>query len=46
MDNLDPLTDGLSEENFILQYVPGGHDFGVWYLGFYNFARMIGAAEQ
>ena len=46
VDNLDPLTDGLDEENFILQYVPGGHDFGVWYLGFYNFARMIGAAAQ
>ena len=45
VDNLDPLTDGLNEENFILQYVPGGHDFSVWYLGFYNFARMIGAVK-
>ena len=42
VDNLDPLTDQLNEENLVLQFVPGGHDFGVWYLGFYNFARMIG----
>ena len=42
VDSLDPLTDQLNEKNFILQYVPGGHDFGVWYLGFYNFARLIG----
>lgn len=42
VDTLAPLTDQLNEKNFILQYVPGGHDFGVWYLGFYNFARMIG----
>ena len=42
VDTLAPLTSQLNEKNFILQYVPGGHDFGVWYLGFYNFARMIG----
>ena len=27
--------------NFTWQEVHGGHDFGVWYLGFYNFARII-----
>ena len=42
VDTLAPLTAQLNEKNFILQYVPGGHDFGVWYLGFYNFARLIG----
>ena len=45
VDGLDAMTDRLSEKNFILQYVSGGHDFGVWYLGFYNFARMIGGTE-
>ena len=44
VDNLLPLTNQLNERNFVLQYRSGGHDFGVWYLGFYNFARMIGAA--
>ena len=44
VDNLLPLTNQLNEKNFVLQYRSGGHDFGVWYLGFYNFARMIGAA--
>ncbi|MBQ6959539.1 MAG: hypothetical protein IJP78_01030 [Clostridia bacterium] len=42
VDNLEPMTEQLSEKNFVLQHVPGGHDFGVWYLGFYNFARLIG----
>ena len=42
VDGLDPLTDQLNEKNCLVQYVPGGHDFNVWYLGFYNFARLIG----
>lgn len=28
-------------KNFTWQEVHGGHDFNVWYLGFYNFARII-----
>ena len=40
--NLDTLTGQLNDRNFFVQLVPGGHDFTVWYLGFYNFARMIG----
>ena len=40
--NLSTLTDQLNDKNFIVQDVPGGHGFTVWYLGFYNFARMIG----
>ena len=32
------LHDG---ENFIWQEITGGHDFNVWYLGFYNFARIV-----
>lgn len=43
VNGLEDKTDRLSDKNFAVQYVPGGHDFGVWYLGFYNFARMIGA---
>ena len=39
---LDAMTGQLNDKNLIAQYVPGGHDFTVWYLGFYNFARMIG----
>lgn len=33
----DKLEDGV---NFTWQEKPGGHDFGIWYLGFYNFARL------
>ena len=43
IERIGDLTDKLDENNFIVQYVPGGHDFGVWYLGFYNFARLFGA---
>ena len=43
VNRLNEMTDRLDEDNFIVQYVPGGHDFGVWYLGFYNFARLFGA---
>lgn len=43
VDGLEGLTDQLNEKNFSVRLVPGGHDFGVWYLGFYNFARLIGA---
>ncbi|MBR6186520.1 MAG: hypothetical protein IKQ41_09700 [Clostridia bacterium] len=46
MERLDEMTDQLDESNYIVQLVPGGHDFGVWYLGFYNFARLFGGAED
>ena len=42
VDRLDEMTDRLDRDNCIVQFVPGGHDFGVWYLGFYNFARLFG----
>jgi len=32
------LTDG---ENFTWQTRSGGHDFDIWYLGFYNFAKIV-----
>lgn len=40
--DLASLTSALNKDNYVEQYVSGGHDFGVWYLGFFNFARMIG----
>ena len=40
--NLADMTGQLDDKNFYVQLVSGGHDFSVWYLGFYNFARMIG----
>ena len=41
VDGLDGMTDALNEGNFIVQYIPGSHDFSVWYLGFYNFAMLF-----
>lgn len=37
-DKTDKLTDG---ENFAWHTLPGGHDFQIWHLGFYNFARLV-----
>ena len=34
----DKLTEG---ENFMWQELDGGHDFHIWYLGFYNFAQLV-----
>ena len=33
----DQFVDG---ENFMWQERSGGHDFNIWYLGFYNFAQL------
>lgn len=39
---LTDLTDKLTdEENFTWQTTKGGHDFKIWYLGFYNFAKVV-----
>ena len=45
VQGLESMTDQLNGKNFIVQYVPGGHDFSVWYLGFYNFARLIAGVQ-
>lgn len=34
----DKIVDG---ENFMWQELDGGHDFHIWYLGFYNFAQLV-----
>ncbi|WP_408071326.1 alpha/beta hydrolase [Butyrivibrio sp. JL13D10] len=39
--NLPSLSDKFTEgENFMWQELDGGHDFHIWYLGFYNFAQI------
>ena len=45
VQGLDALTGQLNEDNCFVQLVPGLHDFNDWYLGFYNFARMIGSPD-
>lgn len=36
--NLPALTDKITDgENYMWQEKAGGHEFGIWYLGFYNF---------
>jgi len=39
--NLPKISDLFVEnENFMWQEKGGGHDFNIWYLGFYNFAQI------
>ena len=41
MDGLCDLTDKLTDgKNYIWQTRPGGHDFNIWFLGFYNYAQI------
>lgn len=42
---LPRMSENITEENFCWQELMGGHDFGIWYLGFFNFARIFGKAE-
>lgn len=35
--------DRITEDNWCWQELNGGHSFNIWYLGFYNFARIFGA---
>lgn len=37
------IVDG---ENFCWQEKSGGHDFGIWNLGFFNFAKIFGNQEK
>ena len=46
VDGLGDMTEALNGDNFAVQYVPGGHDFTVWYLGFYNFAMLFAGSER
>ncbi len=41
VNNITSLTDKISDDNFIWQTLRGGHDFNIWHLGFYNFAKIV-----
>ncbi len=38
---LTDICDKLDDSNFYWQELPGAHDFNIWYLGFYNFAKVV-----
>lgn len=38
---LTDISDKLDDSNFHWQELPGVHDFEIWYLGFYNFAKIV-----
>lgn len=41
IDSITKLTDKISDKNFVWQTLGGGHDFDIWYLGFFNFANVV-----
>lgn len=41
-----PEDNRVAAENWIWQECPGGHDFSVWYLGLYNFLRLLGSMQE
>ena len=43
---LPEYTDKLTEANWHWQERKGGHDFNIWNLGLYNFARVLGAVHE
>lgn len=36
----------IPDDNFMWQEKLGGHDFAIWYLGFYNFAQLVFNKDQ
>ena len=41
VNKLTEYSDRFDETNFLWQELPGGHDFNIWYLGLYNFVRIL-----
>ncbi len=40
--NLPTLCENITDgENFMWMEKDGGHDFGIWYLGMYNFSQIV-----
>ena len=39
--NLPDFTDQLNDQNWIWQERSGSHDWPIWYLGLYNFLRIV-----
>ena len=40
--SLPQLSDRfVDRQNYMWQELAGGHDFNIWYLGFYNFAQLV-----
>ena len=40
--NLPQYSDRFTEENWLWQECPGDHNFDIWYLGLFNFLRILG----
>lgn len=40
--NLPKYSDRFTDTNWLWQECPGKHDFAIWYLGLFNFLRIVG----
>ena len=41
-----PADSRLTESNWFWQEVPGRHDYNVWYLGLFNFLKLLGSMQE
>ena len=41
-----PADSRLSEENWCWQERSGEHNFDIWYLGLYNFLKLLGSMQE
>lgn len=40
--NLPDFSDRFTDANWLWQECPGDHNFDIWYLGLFNFLRILG----
>ena len=41
-----PADSRLTESNWYWQELPGTHDFKIWYLGLFNFLKLLGSMQE
>ena len=41
-----PADSRLTEDNWYWQELPGVHDYKIWYLGLYNFLKLLGSMQE
>ena len=41
-----PADSRLTEDNWFWQDVEGSHDYSVWYLGLFNFLKLLGSMQE
>ena len=43
---LPKYSDRFTEANWLWQECPGDHNFDIWYLGLFNFLKLLGSMQE